>query len=246
MEESTNEKQRKDSCGEARKGYRCSSVEKGREQHDLHCSVSAESTGEAEQVQIHYQVRTKLAQKTGDALCGSQMSGEEGEDLYIYGFFVLYTRLFFLIITIFISFVFGIVWQGSLMYIIFSLIRSYAGGVHASKESICLIATPMAFLACLIALRLCIQWDNMILPTVLLLCEWSVIMLLSPMDTAEKRLSPSERKRYRLITFVIASAVSLSSFLCAAFGLRSILYTCAVSFGLESILLLIARLNTMR
>jgi len=47
MEESTNEKQRKGSREEARNGYRCSGVEKGREQHDLHCGVSAQSTDEA-------------------------------------------------------------------------------------------------------------------------------------------------------------------------------------------------------
>ena len=137
---------------------------------------------------------TKLAQKTVDALCESQMIGEEDKLLYIYGFFVLYTRFFFLIVTVFFSFWFGIVWQGTLMYFIFSLIRSYAGGVHASKESICLVATTTALIACIIVLSLFLQWDNLIQPTIILICEWICIMLLSPMDTEEKRLSLEEKK----------------------------------------------------
>ena len=184
---------------------------------------------------------TKLARKTVDALCGSQLIGEEDKDLYIYGFFVLYTRLFFLIITILFSFVFGIVWQGILMYIIFSLIRSYAGGVHASKESICLTATTLALFVCIMVLRLCIQWDYAILPSIVLICECCCIVLLSPIDAEEKRLSPEESKRYSRITCIIASLVTLLSFLCAVFGLSSVLYICTVSFGLESILLLIGR-----
>ena len=141
---------------------------------------------------------------------------------------------------------FGIVWQGILMYIIFSLIRSYAGGVHASKESICLTATTLALFLCVMVLRLFIQWDNIILPSIILVSEWFCILLLSPMDTEEKRLSPEERKRYSRITCIIASLVALLSFLCAVFGLRSVLYTCSVSFGLESILLLIGHFNRKR
>ena len=241
MEESTNEKQRKNSRGEACKDYRCPSIEKGREQYNLHCGVSAQSTGKAGKVQIHFQVITKLAQKTVDALCGTQMIGEEDKDLYIYGFFVLYTRLFFLIITILFSFMFGIVWQGILMYIIFSLIRSYAGGVHASKESICLTATTVALFVCVMVLGICIKWDNVILMSIVLVCACCCIVFISPMDTEEKRLSPEESKRYSRITCLIASLVTFLSCLCAVFGLSSVLYICTVSFGLESILLLIGR-----
>lgn len=184
---------------------------------------------------------TKLAQKTVDALCCAQIIGEEDKDLYIYGFFVLYTRLLFLIITIVFSIVFGIIWQGILMYIIFSLIRSYAGGVHASKESICLTTTTLALFVCVIVLRLCIQWDYAILTSIVLVFECCCIVLLSPIDTEEKRLRPEESKRYSRITCIITSLVALLSFLCVAFGLRSILYICTVSYGLESILLLIGR-----
>lgn len=186
---------------------------------------------------------TKLAQKTVDALCGSQLIGDEDKDLYIYGFFVLYTRLFFLIITILFSFVFGIFWQGILMYIIFSLIRSYAGGVHASKESTCLVATTTALFICVLVLWFCIQWDCVILPSIILVCECFCIVLLSPIDTMEKRLSPEESKRYSRITCIIASLFTLLSFLCAVFRMRSALYICSVSFGLESILLLISHSN---
>ncbi len=187
---------------------------------------------------------TKLAQKTVDALCGTQMIGEEDKDLYIYGFFILYSRLFFLVITVVFSSVLGIIWQGILMYIVFSLIRSYAGGVHASKESICLVVTTIALFVCVVVLKLCMQWDNIILSNIILVCEWICIMLLSPIDTAEKRLDPTERNRYKRFSCAITSVVSLAALFCAGLGQKIVLCICAISLGLESILLIIGYLRT--
>ena len=187
---------------------------------------------------------TKLAQKTVDALCGSQMIGEEDKDLYIYGFFVLYSRLFFLIITVLFSLVFGIVWQGILMYIVFSLIRSYAGGVHASKESICLITTSLSILLCVVLIKTLIPYDNTAGIQIVLLGEWCCIVILSPVDTPEKRLSKLEKKRYKLISCVIATCVTIIACTFAYLRINGISIVCLVSLGFESVLLGLSRIKS--
>ena len=180
---------------------------------------------------------TGLSQKTVDALCASQIISEADRELYSYGFFVFYTRLLFLLITILFGCLFNIVWESILMYFVFTLVRSYAGGVHASKESICLALTTLSLFVCVATIRLLIYIDNTITPLIFLFVEWFLIIVLCPIDSKEKPLSKAERKRYKIISSTIASVILCAAPILALWGIKSVVYACTLSFALESILL---------
>ena len=55
-------------------------------------------------------------------------------DLYAYGFFLLLSRGIYLLVTSIFGAVFGILWENVLFYVSFSLLREYAGGIHAKQN----------------------------------------------------------------------------------------------------------------
>lgn len=182
---------------------------------------------------------TGLSQKTVDALCASQIISESDRELYNYGFFVIYTRLLFLLMTIIFGCLFNIVWESILMYFVFTLVRSYAGGVHASKESICLALTTLSIFVCVVAIRLLVIFDDTVTPLICLFLECFFIIILCPIDSIEKPLSKAEKKRYKVIVIIIVSVILCAIPILTLLGIKRVLYACTVSLALEGILLLL-------
>lgn len=90
----------------------------------------------------------------------------------------------------------------------FSLIRRYAGGFHADKFSTCLViscAIIMLFNVCMT-----VAMDHLVVFRFeIMLISVSAIVFISPVDSANKKLSHGERRVYRkyTISFLFFEAV---------------------------------------
>lgn len=182
---------------------------------------------------------SKIAQKIVDALCVASVVDEEDKELYTYGFFVLVSRIFFFLVTIIWGIAFGILWESILFYFIFTVIRSYAGGVHASKESSCTLYTSLAMLISTMIIKMFLYMEMTVVSAMILLIGYVLIVIFSPLDTNEKPLDDNERRKYKKITCLLVTVVLAGVAVFCIMGRNDIVHICAVAVGLESTLLLI-------
>lgn len=180
---------------------------------------------------------SKLSEKAVDVLSVHNCIAQDEKELYVYGFFMLFSKAFFFLLTIIYGMLFGVVLESILFYITFIVLRSYAGGVHASKESTCTICTSLAMLLCVAAIRACMELSLLAVPLMLLALSTICILFLSPLDSAEKRLMEEEKKEYRKKSYVFTALILLAAILALICGLTRLFYPSVTSLVLESVLL---------
>lgn len=186
---------------------------------------------------------TKLSSIITEALYKSQVIEEADKELYIYGFFVLLSKgLFFLVSAIF-GWMFGILWESVVFYIMFSTLRCYAGGFHASKESVCTCCTTVALFLASLSIWILSKVESVMVPLCILVLCSAVVYLLSPLDSEDKPLTFSEfydyRRKSRLVSFVILAIAVLGMLI----RMPELLYAASTSMALESYLLILGRVN---
>ena len=159
----------------------------------------------------------KLASKAAENFIKRPNTCYNKIEIYQYGFFVLYSNILFLLLTMLLGAVFGVFLQGIIFYVAFFSIRQYAGGYHASTETRCEVMSTLSILTCIVVIRLSKTYDFqfalLVVSTVSAVC----IAVLCPLDTPEKPLSEKEskyiRKNSRLMLSVISLIVTFSDFL---------------------------------
>lgn len=178
-----------------------------------------------------------LASKTVHMLYKSSVLSEDEIELYKYGFYVLFSYLFYFLLSLFLGAFFQLLLEGILFFILFTLIRVYAGGVHASKENSCILFTSLSFLLCFKTIKLCSTLKSPELGFLLLIISAIIIVYLAPLDTPEKPLNVIERIYFRKKSRLILGAIILLA-ICSLYIYKlAIFFVCAISLSLEGILL---------
>lgn len=165
---------------------------------------------------------------------------DDEQDLYQYGFFVLFSQILYLIVTCIIGALFGTFFDSIIFYIAFQFIRRYAGGYHASTETRCEIMSTLSILACIVVIRLSKIYDFRFTLFIMGAVSAVCITVLCPLDTPEKPLSEKEFKYFRKISWLILSVISLAviiSYFMQLKRLQIFFAPCCLSLILESILL---------
>lgn len=180
---------------------------------------------------------SKLSEKLVQTLIRRGQLGEGERELYVYGFFILFSELFYILLTGILGLCLHIPIQALLFFAVFRPLRQYAGGFHNKTELRCLLFSSAVILGNLFALK----WmqtadlDWVILLPVLL--GTIPIVIFSPLDTTQKPLEPSERKHFRKRTLwclFAADAVFAVSF---ALGLRFLFLPIGLAVGLAALFL---------
>jgi accessory gene regulator B len=168
---------------------------------------------------------------------------EEEKELYIYGFYMVFSYTFYCIFAALLGVIFHLLAESILFFLLFSLIRSYAGGVHASTEISCMICTSLSFLASVAAIRLGVFCAQPVAAFAVLAAGSVIILAFAPLDTPEKRLDRAERKHYRKLSYLILVTIITLAILSYVIRRYSIFYACTTSLGLEGTLLFIGHLK---
>lgn len=190
----------------------------------------------------------KLASKSAESFIKMPNTRYDKIEIYKYGFFVLYSNILFLLLSMLLGAVFGVFLQGVLFYVAFFSIRQYAGGYHASTETRCEVMSTLSILACIIVIRLSktynFQFALLIISAVSALC----IAILCPLDTPEKPLSEKELKYFRKISWLILSLISLVaiiSYFVQLKWLQIFFAPCCLSLILESLLIVLGKIKKL-
>lgn len=185
----------------------------------------------------------KLSTCLTEKLLSNGTISEEDKDLYIYGLFMLISHLMFFIIACVFGLILGCVFESIVFYIAFQFIRRYAGGYHASTETICEILSTLSILACIVVIRLSKTYD--IQTAILIISTVSVVCIFAfcPLDTPEKPLSKKEFKYFRKVSWLILIVIVTAIVVSYIFKFDIVIIPCCLSLILESILLVAGKIK---
>ena len=183
-----------------------------------------------------------LGEKIAHKLAASGTISSEDIDLYGYGFFLLLSSALYLVVVAIFGSAFGILWESIVFYFLFSILREYAGGIHAKTEHGCMLSTILALLLSIIEIRKMMQAELSTAAMVFLIVGCAAVFLFSPLDVPEKPLSADDWRYYRRISRRVAEAYTFLGVWAAVFG-WPILYPITASVTLEGILLLAGTIN---
>lgn len=185
---------------------------------------------------------TNWGEKIARKLAASGTISPEEIDLYGYGFFLLLSSTLYLIVVAIFGSVFGVLWESIVFYFLFSILRGYAGGIHAKTEYGCMLSTILALLLSTMGIRGMLQAEHSTMAMMLLIVGCTVVFLFSPMDVQEKPLSIDDRLYYQRTSRCLATAYALLG-IWAMVARWEILYSIAASVTLEGILIFAGTVN---
>lgn len=187
----------------------------------------------------------KLASKVVKKLIDNSAIDDTERELYVYGFFILISQILYFTLTTLFGILLDIVLESVIFYVAFQFIRRYAGGIHASSELKCEIATTTSIFICLLCTKLC-ETNNIQMPILVLTIIAAVsIFVFCPLDTPEKPLTQEEYKYFRKISWVILLLIMLTICIGGYFELEFLIYPCCMSLILESILLILGKIKRL-
>lgn len=187
----------------------------------------------------------KLSEFLTDKLLLNDSIFEEERELFIYGFFTMFSFTVFFVLASVFGLVLKCFIESILFYIAFMFIRRFAGGYHAATEVRCSIISTLCIFISILLIKLSLVYGFQTVLSAISLFSSIIIFFLCPLDTPEKRLTPKEFKRFRkksrITVLIIAFAVIISYFL----KLYTLSVPCSVSLVLESILLTCGKIKEL-
>ena len=86
---------------------------------------------------------TTLAECIVENLVAASVVEEVDRELYVYGFFLLVTCLFFFLVTVAVGFFLGIPCESAVFFVAFITLRTYAGGIQPKQKRLALYSPPL-------------------------------------------------------------------------------------------------------
>jgi accessory gene regulator B len=186
---------------------------------------------------------TAIAERIVGKLIAASAVEEVDRELYIYGFFLLITRFFFFLVTVVFGFSLRIPCESVIFYIVFILLRSYAGGIHAKTEMACTIWTTLAMGTATVTIKV-LKASSAKLPLCFLLCN-VCLLAFSPLGNRGKPLDASERCRYRKVCIGLIVAFDMVAIIANFIVIPTFYYPVICGMCLEAILLCIGKMCNM-
>lgn len=172
-----------------------------------------------------------------DKLVSKGTVTEDERELYIYGLFMIFSHLMYLVLAIIFGLIFRCFLESIIFYITFQFIRRYAGGYHAKTETRCEILSALSILCCIMLIKFSKIYDIKIVLLSISLVFAVLIFILCPLDTPEKPLSDKEYTYFRKISWIILSGILITIIISFCFKFNIIFAPCCVSMILEGVLI---------
>lgn len=180
---------------------------------------------------------SKLSNKIVKCFVKQSNISDDEQELYQYGFFILFSQILYFIIALIIGILCEVILESIIFYIAFQFIRRYAGGYHASTETRCEIFSTLSILASIVAIKLSKIYDFQTVLLLMTILSAVCIFVLCPLDTPEKPLSDKEFKYFRKVSWIILLMIIVAIIVSYVFKFQVVTVPCCLSLILESILL---------
>lgn len=180
---------------------------------------------------------TRIAEYIAQKLLVSSVIEREELNLYIYGFFLIITRAYFLFVTVIVGFLVDIPYESIIFFTVFMLLRTYAGGIHAKSETTCTILTTTVLIVSVFGIKIMELINGEYIAVLMLIMGNTSILLFCPLDTSNKPLENHEKKGYQIICYILVLLCTLISIVSQILSLGIIYYPVTNGICLEGILL---------
>ena len=115
-------------------------------------------------------------------------------------------------------------WQAILFMALYAPLRSNAGGYHARTATRCYVYSILLMIAVLLAMKYLYLPTFICIITLVISC--AVILILAPVEDANKPLDDIEQVVYRKRTYMITALEAILFFIALFFGVKQILLCC--------------------
>lgn len=159
-----------------------------------------------------------ISKKMVDRLLRKKMIEQEDYEIYLFGLSQLLVTLLDLITCVAIGIIFHSLLQTILFLVAFMLLRSCAGGYHASTPLRCYLLT-VCMITVVVATLKYIEWNVWILLG-MLIGAGVIILLLAPVDTENKPIDGVEYVYFRKMTIRVLFIEVLLAIVCIVFRFR--------------------------
>lgn len=182
---------------------------------------------------------TNIAAYITQKMVDASVIKECDKSLYQYGFYLIVSRILFFLVSGAVGFLLKVFAESIIFYFGFSILRTYAGGIHAKTEGQCTVLTTIALSLSILGINVMEQAQSILVPTVMLIFGGLSIALFSPLDTQEKPLDEAERNHYRAICLILLTLYIASIMISKCLLMGMVYYSIITSIFLEGILLCI-------
>lgn len=137
---------------------------------------------------------------------------EDKHSLYFYAAYsMIFGTLPFIIITV-LGIAFDMLKEGLLMVLTFMAVRKFSGGVHLKSARCCVFFSVFLLAISLRIIKLICYTGQINILSYLVITSVLIIWSFSPIDNAARRLTPKEKKVFKLIAVVLSTTATIFYF----------------------------------
>jgi len=182
-------------------------------------------------------MRTNIAGRITDSLVNAGVAPVEDRELYEFGIRQGILLVINIATAILIGLLTGMIWQCIVFLLAYNPIRSYAGGFHAGTPMKCYLLSIPVMLGVLLGIRL-IPWNGYIVVGSVILAG-IIVLLLAPVEDANKPLDELETTVYRRRARIILAILSLLATILWSAGVEQFAPAVVMALVLISIMLIL-------
>lgn len=167
----------------------------------------------------------------------------EEKELYAYGLFMLISYIVFFLISILFGILLSIPFFSMLFFLIFCLIRNYAGGIHAHSEIKCDIITTLSILISELLIKIFIENNLRWIALLMLIMSSVAFIVIKPVATEQKKISEKEQVYFHKKVIVLDISAVMVSIISIALGTYKIMISLSIGLSLAGILLILGKIQ---
>lgn len=180
----------------------------------------------------------KLAIKLTNKYINSNEIDEEERDVYCYCFELLLSTVVNLICVLVIGIVSNLILEMLTFSVVFMCMRGSSGGYHAKTHIGCIIMLLLNILVLVLILKI-VSIAILFYASIACVCVSSVLfIILSPVDSENKKLDSSEKKRNKLKSVIYLSISVVAVIIFSLFD-ETILLMFTISYALSSVAIML-------
>ncbi len=151
----------------------------------------------------------RISSKIISLLCENNILEREKQELYTYALEIILQSILHFSTAIIIGCIFGMALESFLMFLSFSLVRQFAGGLHAKTPLRCYFTSIAAITSMLFLIWIFTKWENNIAYYITLSVSVLTIWIASPIESSNKPLSYKEKKVFKGVSIALSSIITV-------------------------------------
>lgn len=186
---------------------------------------------------------SKLSNRITQNLLKRNVIQYEEKELYDYGLFMIISYTMFFLLSILFGLILNIPCSSILFYIVFCLVRNFAGGIHANSEIKCDVITTISILISEILIKVFIDYNLIWIAFVMLIISSISLCVIKPVSSSQKEISQQEKLYFHKKVIVLTVLAVIVSIISTALSYPSITISLALALSLANVLLVLGKVQ---